>query len=168
MKVDLERLIERWENGLRVLKAMDPHEREKHFNMALWGKKTDCGTLACAAGHMSLDPWFRRRGFASVWRPPQLTRSDEETVIVLDPTQDRAWSEMINQFFYSNDRAFEDHYAGDFSELEQLAHRATQVLYDGRQTYGEVVAHIEGTIKRLKEYRDRVKKADPTTVPAGV
>jgi hypothetical protein len=31
--------------------------------MSQWGYKNDCGTIACAAGHCSFDPWFRRRGF---------------------------------------------------------------------------------------------------------
>jgi hypothetical protein len=58
-----KQLIARWENALRVLETMTPHERRKHFNMARWGQKTECGTVACLAGHCSLDPWFRRRGF---------------------------------------------------------------------------------------------------------
>jgi hypothetical protein len=56
-------LVERWENVERVLKALSPHERRKHWDMSEWGMKTDCGTVACAAGHCGLDPWFRRRGF---------------------------------------------------------------------------------------------------------
>jgi hypothetical protein len=55
--------LERWENVLRVLRALTPHERKKHFQMDYWGKKTDCGTIGCAAGFCGLDPWFRRRGF---------------------------------------------------------------------------------------------------------
>src|SRR5688572_17549276 len=55
--------IERWENVLRVLRALTPHQRRKHWNMSWWGEKTECGTVACAAGHCGLDPWFRRRGF---------------------------------------------------------------------------------------------------------
>jgi hypothetical protein len=31
--------------------------------MSQWGKLTDCGTVACAAGTCGLDPWFRARGF---------------------------------------------------------------------------------------------------------
>jgi hypothetical protein len=55
--------IERWEQAARVLKGLSRHERRKHFNMSFWGEKTDCGTVACAAGHCGLDSWFRRRGF---------------------------------------------------------------------------------------------------------
>lgn len=55
--------IERWENVERVLKGLSPHERRKHWDMASWGYKTECGTVACAAGHCGTDPWFRRRGF---------------------------------------------------------------------------------------------------------
>lgn len=55
--------IERWENVLRVLSNLTPHERRRHWDMSWWGYKTECGTVACAAGHCGLDPWFRRRGF---------------------------------------------------------------------------------------------------------
>lgn len=55
--------IERWENVERVLKSLSPHERRKHWDMRNWGVKTECGTVACAAGHCGMDPWFRRRGF---------------------------------------------------------------------------------------------------------
>jgi len=57
-------LIERWEQVERVLVDMPQHDREKHFDMDIWGMKTACGTIACAAGHCGLDPWFRERGFA--------------------------------------------------------------------------------------------------------
>ena len=62
-KTRLEVVIERWENAVRVLQALTPHERRKHFDMSQWGEKTDCGTIGCAAGHCGLDPWFRKRGF---------------------------------------------------------------------------------------------------------
>ncbi len=55
--------IGRWENVLRVLNNLSPHEREKHWLMSSWGFETDCGTVACAAGHCGLDPWFREQGF---------------------------------------------------------------------------------------------------------
>lgn len=55
--------IARWENVLRVLRKLTPHERRRHWQMNTFGEKTECGTVACAAGHCGLDPWFRRRGF---------------------------------------------------------------------------------------------------------
>lgn len=55
--------IERWQNVLRVLRRLTPHQRREHWNMAIIGEKTDCGTVACAAGHCSLDTWFRRRRY---------------------------------------------------------------------------------------------------------
>jgi hypothetical protein len=55
--------IERWENVLRVLESLSTHERRNHWDMRVWGQRTECGTVACAAGHCGLDPWFRRRGF---------------------------------------------------------------------------------------------------------
>lgn len=60
--------IERWQNVLRVLRALTPHQRREHWNMAIIGEKTACGTVACAAGHCSLDTWFRRRGYTGTYR----------------------------------------------------------------------------------------------------
>lgn len=55
---------ERWENALRVLRGLTRHQRREHFNMAWYAVATDCGTVACAAGHCGLDWWFRRHGFS--------------------------------------------------------------------------------------------------------
>lgn len=54
--------VERWENVLRVLKNLSPHQRRKHFDMNNFLEETACGTVGCAAGHCAMDPWFRRRG----------------------------------------------------------------------------------------------------------
>lgn len=62
-EIPQEARVERWENVLRVLRALPEHERQKHWDMSTWGEKTECGTVACAAGHCGLDPWFRERGF---------------------------------------------------------------------------------------------------------
>jgi hypothetical protein len=62
--VESTELIERWTHVDRVLTAMPEHERQHHWNMGTWGEINDCGTIACAAGHCGLDPWFRERGFA--------------------------------------------------------------------------------------------------------
>lgn len=55
--------VDRWKNVLRVLQGLSPHARRKHWDMSVFGEKTECGTVACAAGHCGMDPWFRRRGF---------------------------------------------------------------------------------------------------------
>ena len=55
--------VKRWEGVERVMKKLSPHQRKNHFDMRFWGKKTDCGTVACIAGHCGLDPSFRRQGF---------------------------------------------------------------------------------------------------------
>lgn len=62
-KIPQADLIERWENVLRVLNALPEHDRQTHWDMGQWGRKTECGTVACAAGHCGLDHWFRERGF---------------------------------------------------------------------------------------------------------
>jgi len=69
-------LIERWENVPRVLDAMTEHERQKHWDMSVWGRITECGTVHCAAGRCGLDPWFRDRGFKFDFDPngePQIS-----------------------------------------------------------------------------------------------
>lgn len=60
-----ERMIERWEQLIRVLRELPAHEKRYHFDMGTWIMETECGTVACAAGWAGLDPWFRRRGLAT-------------------------------------------------------------------------------------------------------
>lgn len=60
-------LVRRWEQTIRVLKELSPHEKKNHFDMGTFAHKSDCGTIACAAGHSGLDPWFRKRGFKTVF-----------------------------------------------------------------------------------------------------
>lgn len=67
-----EEKIERWEQVIRVLKSLTPHQRKRHFDMSVWMHKTPCGTVACAAGHCSMDQWFIDRGFQGVLRPRDL------------------------------------------------------------------------------------------------
>lgn len=57
--------LQRMERVLDVLTAMTPHQVENHFYMGIWGQKTSCGTVGCAAGHCAMDPWFKRRGFTA-------------------------------------------------------------------------------------------------------
>jgi len=55
--------VDRWEHAIKVIDGLNQHEREKHFDMGDWGRETECGTVACAAGHCGLDPKFRQDGF---------------------------------------------------------------------------------------------------------
>jgi hypothetical protein len=57
-------LIERWTQLARVLRELPEHDKNEHFDMISWGHETACGTVACAAGHAALDPWFQERGFS--------------------------------------------------------------------------------------------------------
>ena len=91
-----KQLIERWQNVLRVLRALTPHQRRKHFAMNSFGYQDECGTIACAAGHCSLDPWFRRRGFKSV------VEDDELQIVGYDDYMDydlNAWGVGCVRFF---------------------------------------------------------------------
>jgi hypothetical protein len=79
-------LIERWTNVERVLDAMPEHERQRHWNMGTWGEINDCGTIACAAGHCGLDPWFRERGFTLNFCGGQSEISNVESFFGLEGT----------------------------------------------------------------------------------
>lgn len=57
--------VERWKQGLRVVLGIPLGERRENFSMGNWGYQTACGTVACFAGHCSLDDWFRAQGFTS-------------------------------------------------------------------------------------------------------
>lgn len=61
-EISQDEQIERFENAVRVMTKMKPHVRARHFDMGVWGKRTKCGTIACAAGHCALDGWFRKQG----------------------------------------------------------------------------------------------------------
>lgn len=54
--------VERWEQVIRVLRGLTRHQRTKHWDMAEYLDERSCGTVGCAAGYCSLDPWFRKRG----------------------------------------------------------------------------------------------------------
>lgn len=62
---DAEKL-ERWEQVEQVMLNMPEHERTQHFDMGTWGTHTDCGTVACVAGHCGLNPGFIAQGFELV------------------------------------------------------------------------------------------------------
>lgn len=59
--------ITRYRQLIRVLGNLPEHEATKHFDMQTWGRDTECGTVACAAGHAGLDAWFVEQGF-HLWR----------------------------------------------------------------------------------------------------
>ena len=62
-KKELRTYALRFKQLIRVLKALTPHQRKKHWIMSDWTKQTSCGTARCAAGYAAVDPWFTRRGF---------------------------------------------------------------------------------------------------------
>lgn len=59
--------IERWLNVDRVLNELTPHEREEYWDMSVFGARTACGTIACAAGHCERDDWFRAQGLVGLY-----------------------------------------------------------------------------------------------------
>lgn len=61
-----DKFLERWANLYTLVRSIPNDER---FSIEVeCGPEplAPCGTVACAAGHAGLHPWFRRRGL--VWR----------------------------------------------------------------------------------------------------
>lgn len=119
-EINTKQKIERWENVLRVLRALTPHERKAHWDMSQFSMQTSCGTIACAAGHCAFDPWFRRRGFAI-----SLRRIDEEI-----STNGRWIGSVVKEFF------------GE--------HGANTIFFNGdRRPVGEVIKEVLTHIREL-------------------
>lgn len=62
-KCTLKEQVKRWQQAIKVLQRLTPHERRNHWNMTIFGLENECGTTACGAGFCAMDPWFQRRGF---------------------------------------------------------------------------------------------------------
>jgi hypothetical protein len=126
--------IERWENVLRVLTAMTPHQRKKHFNMGTWAEQTDCGTVGCAAGLCSFDTWFRRRGFKSAFREyHDLDDSGKEVTILT-----HYFADALPEDFFGMDG-----YHGIFVNDEFTVHAGSGV-------HRSVVKAVKDYIKELQ------------------
>jgi hypothetical protein len=59
--------MENPELGRMILKEIDAHPDS--FTMALWGKPTACGTVACLAGHAMLLSGYTLRAENTFFRP---------------------------------------------------------------------------------------------------
>lgn len=135
-----QRLIERWKQVARVLGDLTPHEKRQHFDMATFGYKTVCGTVACALGHCGLDPWFRRRGFRMdmLDEPPYGVISDDLIGRGLEPLHPLTkrcktlqWSTSPYEFFGN---------AG-----------TREIFYNpSRRSVGAVIREVKAHIKALQ------------------
>lgn len=130
--------IVRWENVLRVLRGLSRHERKLHFDMGTWGEKTDCGTVACAAGHCGLDPWFRKQGlkydFEQLTPDPYLVEAGKD-----EPAWDGNW-------------AFDGHLEVEdfFGEVG-----TKNIFYDTNQrAAGKVINEVRRHITQLRKGND--------------
>lgn len=132
-EINQDQKIERWENVLRVLNKMTPHQRKKHFNMSEWASKTDCGTIGCAAGLCSFDPWFVRRGFKSKFK---FCKDD------IDPKEsfwDHDFTEMYPEDFFG--------YYG----YETIFINNEFVHHKGARVHAWVVKAVKAYIKELQD-----------------
>jgi hypothetical protein len=139
-----EQLV-RWENCLRVLEEMTPHQRKKHFDMSNWGFVNECGTIACAAGSCGLDPWFIRRGFKLI--PHVLTEEEkeEEKKIQESPTDvfrpNFGWAEEALGTFKGFEKDHRDAVYGFFG------HEGAQDIF-----FNDTVRTVKVVIKEVKAY----------------
>jgi hypothetical protein len=131
-------LIERWENVRRVLTSLSPHDAAEHFDMADWGRKTECGTVGCAAGLCSLDPWFQERKFKAEMSPfGQLVPSAGVGY---------HFGDMVWDFFVP-------YQTGDLARLARLA--CDETLYNGtRRPVGQVIDEIDYFLKQFREFSE--------------
>jgi hypothetical protein len=153
-------IIERYEQVKRVLEGLDEHARKHHWDMSIWGTKTDCGTVACAAGHCSLDPWFQERGFRGEIRGTDgaLCLWDEH----FQRYQTYGWKSQIDKFFGVTDHTKEMRRKIDnatWEEKERLydqlgnhpIERAVEIFFNWQRRPVEKV--IEEIDKALVELR---------------
>lgn len=150
----IDTIIERWENVLRVLTSMTRHEREHHFAMTIWGTKTSCGTVGCAAGHCSLDPWFRKRGFKGEWATnPYSTLPDRESELTLNGNFD--FTPGIEDFFIGDVNIFDLPEGSKREKLYAIAEDLTGIFFCAQgTTFGEVTRAVRKGIRQLKELKD--------------
>lgn len=96
-------ILESWEQCLRVLRAMTPHEREAHFNMDFWGRKTPCGTVVCIAGACAFDSFFQtERGWGKpVWDIGSLR--DDSLIIDREALDETFGNYVIWRSIFHND-----------------------------------------------------------------
>jgi hypothetical protein len=127
-----KKYIERFEQLIRVLRGLSPHERRKHFNMRNWGIETECGTTACAAGFCGLDPWFRRRGF-------RLAKTDADSSLrVIETKNHLGWDALHDYFGY------------DATIGADIWTRESAKVFKDPRTVGDVIKAAKARIKELK------------------
>lgn len=97
-------VLESWLQALRVLQAQDSHERDEHFEMGDWAIKTECGTVACIAGHCILDHWFQKN------RPvrPAWTGRNKRMLAIWGCDFDTTFGPDWWQIFYSDFKTHAD------------------------------------------------------------
>jgi hypothetical protein len=139
--------IERWQNAARVLKALTPHERREHWDMGEWGRKTDCGTVACAAGHCGLDPWFRKRGFKLDFPKIKVSEANPEITGSLSMNVDDFFDpEGADAIFCNGDsRSVNDVIKEIDAHIKKL-----RAKYKARAEYGKICLQIEESEKEVE------------------
>ena len=134
--------IIRWEQAIRVLEALKPHERKKHFDMSAWGKKTPCGTVACAAGFCGLDRWFRKNGFRMDFKARTKILRGENTNS--DADLEDYWGPPIKiPYFETVISDVSDFFGEDGSE---------NIFFNSKRR------PIDAVLKQMKRYLGKLKK----------
>lgn len=53
---------EKFQQIVRVMNTLNPSQ----FDIQVWHHSSNCGTVACIAGHCAMDPWFIDQGLTLV------------------------------------------------------------------------------------------------------
>jgi len=135
----LDQKIARWSHAVDVIKGLTKHEIEKHFVMATWGEKTDCGTVGCAAGHCGLDPKFRRQGFKMNFDKRHEKYYDEDGVARFYTYYTVKLSTQVGSFF------------GHDAYHRVFVNRTLLGIKPGEKSHTAVVKAMETYLKVLKD-----------------
>jgi hypothetical protein len=136
--------IQRWEHVVTVLQALTPHERRKHWNMSVFGEKTDCGTMACAAGYAGLNPWFHKRGFELKFK--HVNRKVEEYNFETGEFVEKMVSryEMVTGSGSGTIGVYVEKFFGQYG--------SSGIFFDGSpRGVGDVIREVKAYIKELKD-----------------
>ena len=130
--------VERWSHAVDVIAGLSEHERTYHFNMAVWGDITDCGTIGCAAGFCGMDPEFKEQGLEMEIISYHCDKKHHEVI----------WPKIRPfEFFgsYAYDRIFVN---PEFTDPDH--HENRQFGTSGRATHARVLKEMQEYLEELK------------------
>lgn len=143
--VTTKQQIERFKKLIDTMQGLSLHEKRKHFDMANWGQRTECGTTMCAAGFCGSRKWFQNRGFSFV--PPRRKGLGATGTLKLGKTL--GWEALCKFFSLEYDPFFDE--PGDEAEA----------IFRTPRTVREVISAAKKRIRHLKEAQSALQGSKP-------